>query len=411
MSGDESGGPLAEEIDEVTRCICGNVDVKIEEDVEDTGLFVQCDNCLVWQHGYCVGLLHDDQMPETYHCELCRPDLHQVVVRPRKPKVSKYLGVDNASSPPGTHHEEPEEVDAGPRKKRSTMNSRDAAYDRQLEAALLLSAQQDGGVHADLPAPSIGARSSRSVRRQSPSLSKRDRTPSQSPPRDEPKQKRRKKGFVAKKDDLAKEEVSPAPKRRGGKKKGGPSSAASTPILDSYEDLHADIVSESSRPKPNNTQMPAPSLPSPSQPASRVGSRESTPLTSIIPLPARKRGGRGPKKANGHAVPPASRSGTTTTSVTTAILPNAPSSKFHSLSDMRKRISAILEYVGRAQEEMTAEVAEWAAFVPDINDYQLVDNKKRREDTVWGYGHSEGGSVQLIEELTGSLLRWENQYG
>ena len=80
------------------------------------------------------------------------------------------------------------------------------------------------------------------------------------------------------------------------------------------------------------------------------------------------------------------------------------------MSEMRKRVSAILEYVGRAQEEMTQEMTEWSAFVPEVT-FQLVDNKKRKEDTVWGYGYSEGGSVELIEELTSSLLRWESQYG
>lgn len=422
MSGDEADGSPGEEAEEVTRCICGNIEPQVEEDVEDTGLFVQCDKCLVWQHGYCVGLLNDSQMPETYHCELCRPDLHQIIQRPRKPKVSKYLGVNNASSPPGIHLEEPEEAEGGPRKRRSTMNSRDAAYDRQLEAALLLSAQQDAGISADPPAPSVSGRSSRSVRKHSPAPSKRERTPSPSPPREEQKQKRRKKGGAIKKEEPVKDDITPVSKRRGGKKKGGQASAASTPVIDNYEDPQADTLVEPTRPRSTNTNMPAPSLPPGSQPPSRTGSREGTPVPSIaattttstttVVAPTRKRGSRASKKNNNHTVPAVTRDNTTT-SITTAFLPTTPSSKFHAMSDMRKRVSAILEFVGRVQEEMASEVAEWTAFRrrSESDDYQLVDNKKRREDTVWGYGYSEGGSVELIEELTGSLLRWESLYG
>lgn len=130
-------------------------------------------------------------------------------------------------------------------------------------------------------------------------------------------------------------------------------------------------------------------------------------------------------------------------------LPPTPNGKLHALSEMRKRVSAILEYVARIQEEMTNERADWKAFLPprpepksllpdqeidedktmatttsndekhedeeadDDNNsgYELVDNKRRKDDWVWGYGFSEGGSVELIEELTGNLLRWESLYG
>lgn len=138
-------------------------------------------------------------------------------------------------------------------------------------------------------------------------------------------------------------------------------------------------------------------------------------------------------------------------------LPSTPNGKLHALSEMRKRVSAILEYVARIQEEMTNERADWQAFLPphhkqqstfaaadqvidhngkttpngvgkqesneeendeddddddDTNSgFELVDNKRRKDDWVWGYGFSEGGSVELIEELTSNLLRWESQYG
>lgn len=407
MSGDEGGVSAGDEVEEVTRCICGNTDLQVEGNLEDNGLFVQCDNCLVWQHGYCVGLLTDSQMPETYHCELCRPDLHRVIQRARRPRMSKYLGVDNASSPPGAH-DDVEEPDNGPRKRRSTMNSRDAAYDRQLEAALLLSAQQDG-IAAEPPALSVSGRSSRSVHRQSPALSKRGRTPSPSPPRETSKQKRRKKGVPVKKEDSVKDE-SLAPKRRG-KKKGTPTNAHNHGQAEYSEDgTPTANASLESRSRSGHSQMPAPILPY-SAPNSRAASRESTPVTSLASAAPRKRGGaRGGHKKN--PTPSISRGNTTqSTTTTTTAMPSTPSGKLHALSEMRKRVSAILEYVGRVQEEMSSESAEWSAFVPEAEEeYQLVENKKRKPDSVWGYGYSEGGSVEMIEELTSNLLRWETEY-
>ncbi|CAH6723885.1 hypothetical protein CLIB1444_22S00430 [[Candida] jaroonii] len=84
---------VEEEFDEdgeTTRCICGNDDLNVDDingqlrtllkseyQIQiDQGLFIQCDKCSVWQHGYCVGLFTDEDVPDKYWCELCKPDLH-----------------------------------------------------------------------------------------------------------------------------------------------------------------------------------------------------------------------------------------------------------------------------------------------------------------------------------------------
>lgn len=97
------------ESEEITRCICGNAEypgppplsrdsvrlhntksgVKEERDqkktaaednlLEETGnFFIQCDNCQVWQHGGCVGLLDESMSPDEYFCEQCRPEFHKI---------------------------------------------------------------------------------------------------------------------------------------------------------------------------------------------------------------------------------------------------------------------------------------------------------------------------------------------
>ena len=85
----------AEEEDE-TRCICGQMEypglpftnndeqrVKTQPgsdplSEDSTGWCIQCDECQVWQHGGCVGILDEAQSPEKYFCEQCRKDLHEI---------------------------------------------------------------------------------------------------------------------------------------------------------------------------------------------------------------------------------------------------------------------------------------------------------------------------------------------
>ncbi|XP_072115839.1 PHD finger protein 20-like protein 1 [Mobula birostris] len=47
----------------VVRCVC-------EMDKEN-GFMIQCEKCLCWQHGICMGLL-EDNIPDQYFCYICR---------------------------------------------------------------------------------------------------------------------------------------------------------------------------------------------------------------------------------------------------------------------------------------------------------------------------------------------------
>lgn len=87
-----------EDEEEVTRCICGNQEypglpVMIGDPArrssksdltstalaeDNTGWFIQCDTCKVWQHAGCVGIMDEATCPEEYFCEQCRKDLHRV---------------------------------------------------------------------------------------------------------------------------------------------------------------------------------------------------------------------------------------------------------------------------------------------------------------------------------------------
>ncbi|KAL9130424.1 MAG: hypothetical protein Q9217_001391 [Psora testacea] len=169
-----------EEEEEETRCICGQLEypglpvtgsdvandkVQVGSEpvsVEDnTGWFIQCDNCQVWQHGGCVGILNESQNPEKYFCEQCRKDLHKILVDVNGRKHSCYLPMQYAtflsSSPElkvketskrtregGTSRSELEDLGKG---RRATMNSRESAYDEaeQLRRAIEASKKESIG--------------------------------------------------------------------------------------------------------------------------------------------------------------------------------------------------------------------------------------------------------------------------
>ena len=191
--GDETATAIDDDIEdegeeEVTRCICGNQEypglpvsagdsnpssskndpgsTTFTEDT--TGWFIQCDDCKVWQHGGCVGIMDETTSPEEYFCEQCRKDLHQVTatakgqvamvrlgntanVIPNRRKYSLYLPVQESRSPhlspvssPKKHSKRSKNSKAAQvnaanlsKGRRSTMNSRDAAFaEEQLRLAI-----------------------------------------------------------------------------------------------------------------------------------------------------------------------------------------------------------------------------------------------------------------------------------
>ncbi|XP_029865624.1 PHD finger protein 20 isoform X3 [Aquila chrysaetos chrysaetos] len=57
---------------EIVRCVC---EVKEEND-----FMIQCEECLCWQHGVCMGLL-EDNVPEKYTCYVCQdpPEIKNIL--------------------------------------------------------------------------------------------------------------------------------------------------------------------------------------------------------------------------------------------------------------------------------------------------------------------------------------------
>ncbi|KAG2173293.1 hypothetical protein INT43_004667 [Umbelopsis isabellina] len=112
----------------ITRCICG--------EIHNEGLMVQCDKCEVWQHCSCIGLLEQD-IPEQYYCEECRPENHS------------WIKLNNGRNKRQYHADGSADKKHQP-KKRMTNNSREA--DVPLADILLSRAFVNGGEESSHPA-------------------------------------------------------------------------------------------------------------------------------------------------------------------------------------------------------------------------------------------------------------------
>jgi hypothetical protein len=64
--------------EEVVNCTCKRT--------EEDGLMIQCDICLCWQHGNCLGVDDEDQVPEKHVCSICR--------EPRAGRTEARFGID-----------------------------------------------------------------------------------------------------------------------------------------------------------------------------------------------------------------------------------------------------------------------------------------------------------------------------
>ncbi|KAH0538700.1 hypothetical protein FGG08_004717 [Glutinoglossum americanum] len=221
-----------EEEEEITRCVCGNqeypgapvpittqsieADADPKSNIKDEanpdssittsdvpsdeygGLFIQCDMCKVWQHGGCVGIWDQSTSPDEYFCEQCRRDLHRITIGMNGQRFSRYVPALEASSPKplrSTSQSKDRESKAssnnksnrpstgsGPTKRRSTMNSRDAAYDAEVQLRKAIEeSERDGKGSENLDTFSRRGKRGRSDSEEKDHESKRQRTTSNSP--------------------------------------------------------------------------------------------------------------------------------------------------------------------------------------------------------------------------------------
>ncbi|KAL0937598.1 histone deacetylase complex subunit cti6 [Colletotrichum truncatum] len=221
-----TGSDDIQEDDESVRCVCGfdeypgpppfeedpkhgkqnpeaDFFASIELSEEVSGLFVQCDVCKVWQHGACVGIFTEESSPDEYFCEKCRKDLHKIHTATNglscRQRYSNYLPLNRpsrATSRAGSLVKDgtrsPKETSKNGRassatqssKRRSTMNSRDAAYDEDEQLRRAIEASKEDQAPEQTEITARRGKRGRSDSEENLASLKRQRTssPSMSPP-------------------------------------------------------------------------------------------------------------------------------------------------------------------------------------------------------------------------------------
>lgn len=76
---------------EVVRCLaCGTTDENYNENEDDGGDMIECETCLTWQHIDCMRL-EDDEICNSYHCEICNTEISKYREVKHKLEPSDYF--------------------------------------------------------------------------------------------------------------------------------------------------------------------------------------------------------------------------------------------------------------------------------------------------------------------------------
>ncbi|EPX71566.1 histone deacetylase complex subunit Cti6 [Schizosaccharomyces octosporus yFS286] len=396
---------------EITRCVCGIEDN--DDESSDGGLYIQCDQCSVWQHGHCVGFQEESDVPDVYFCEVCRPELHKLYQRGRGPKQSKYLGLVGERKP-----QQSELSDASPPspiarrqipKQRLTMNSRDAALDYEeyliiaKEQSLLNKKSRGTSKSASPVQASIFEEESSSVKaapeEQGIALEEDLRHVQEEKEEDPEDQEEILDGDRQKQEPpkISKDESIPT------------NTTSAVETAEDEENVEIEPVKE----EPEST-LPSPASVQSIQTTSSTGrggsGRKSKREMPVDPekgnLSPSTTGQRGPKNrktgtrrgkgsavsANGHRFTSNHAEGEVATEASTKHKGLHPRI---TITEMRRRVATMLEYIGHIQVEMASQSANAVALS------QMT--KEISED--------EKETLRQVDNLTRELLHWEQRFG
>ncbi|TAQ84553.1 hypothetical protein B7494_g7133 [Chlorociboria aeruginascens] len=483
--------------DEAVRCICGldeypgppqllEEDSKngIKDGIEDSiiapadvtedlaGFFLQCDICKVWQHGGCVGIMNEDTSPEEYFCEECRKDLHKIFIASNGQRYSHYLPLyqslsrttsraasfskDGTRSPRGSKSGRPSSS-VQSAKRRSTMNSRDAAYDEdeQLRRAIEASKGEKSGESVD--GGIRRGKRGRSDSEEKPDGPKRQRTISASP---SPAREAPQPHSQADSDDGANGRVAGNKKIRGAaarnhrekemreerersrqeaanKRKGR---AERRRIDDSDPSEELPLAEKATANK--NTEVTAQSLDPP--PSSQVTALDTPPTQPPV---SHRKGGRPPNSRKGklgknqytkdkdlrnedNISPNRSQSRDITRgddNISSNKGSNAEGKSGRSkgsgggkssMNEMKKRVSGILDYITRTQVEMAGESTPPSDVVESVQPgivgsspvMHVNGANGEASGGLQGQNFPEMTSLEMMDSLTKNLIMWQRRF-
>ncbi|EPY50509.1 histone deacetylase complex subunit Cti6 [Schizosaccharomyces cryophilus OY26] len=423
---------------EITRCVCGIEDN--DDDSSDGGLYIQCDQCSVWQHGHCVGFQKESDVPDVYYCEICRPELHKIYQRGRGPKQSKYLGLIAEQKPPQS--ESPPASPPSPvvkkqvPKQRLTMNSRDAALDYEEYLAIakeqsLLTRRSRGPTLSKSASPPVQASVSgealpttmspeeqeeeQKQEQEQEQEQERERQQEREREREQEQERGREREQEQEQEETKKEEEKAHEARqelepeKNSKEESIPIDTVSNEErVDEEENPEAHQVkeeAESALPSPSSVQS-TPVSSSTGRGGGRRSKREApvdNEKGSLSPSTAGQRGSKSRKTSSRRGKSSAlsantHRSGSNHVEGEHTTETNTKHKGLHpriTITEMRRRVATMLEYIGHIQVEMASQSAN------SVSGSQVT--KEIPED--------EKETLRQVDNLTRELLHWEQRFG
>jgi PHD-finger len=419
-----------EEPSEVTRCICGHAELqtnhisKGQASEIDPGLFIQCDKCQVWQHGFCVGFISEDEVPDVYFCEKCRPELHIVVQRPWG-KTSRYVPHLKAKGEE-LHEEEDDdddEQDEQEQTEREIKRERRGSIGRRSRGAGSAAADEKRQATSRTASPVTAERSSR--RR---TLNSRDAQYEDILKRvlEESVQELKGSGedgsFVD--NDQQEGEERTGVKQQSGRSSGSSGTASRQPEKENAEDIPVtrkrsdrdesseDVSSSKSRRTARSVVSRTP-VKRDSEKSGRGSAAMATEETDTkTSAPDDDTSGASSKKKSKRT---RSSRPTKTASVqkynNDRAKPRIPQPR-STVEEMQKRVAAILEFISRTQIDIANEQSERNQLLDErTNRYRELFSSDDTSQNFQGLITAYKVSLESMDTLTKKLVDWEQQFG
>ena len=448
----EKGNELVNEEDEEeegeTRCICGELDPP-----DDSGLYIQCEQCGVWQHGFCVGISEgEDSNLDKYWCEQCKPELHRLynvestgelrsVYKPIQEKKSQNERKRRVDRPRITNKEEgklenadddnPNKPDVDESTKPEFFDKDNGIVDKEIDQTkspnkIEQSNNEEILTHEDKNIQNSISEVTNYLNTTTDTTNDiddyndddkkiQDRKRATSSAREEKqyrlmlekaiKESKRTSHNTDEEETIENEEEDAYGWEDNAIEK--------TEFPENKNEAASDIKTKNSAVSPKTTSRRSHSYPSDSE---DIPDEEAKDITSIKPVsdrkfvvarrsqrvtkPTNRRGGR--SSSNTPSVSMNNSNANSEPDINKPVKPRLPPQRT-SLNEMRRRVAAILEFISRTQWELSQEQGSKNDLVRFVENQQFI---KQVDDIYDSYD----GSLKLMDDLTRSLLLWEKKY-
>ncbi|SCU84173.1 LAME_0C08526g1_1 [Lachancea meyersii CBS 8951] len=390
----EGEGEQEDEEEGETRCICGEVDPP-----DESGLYIQCEQCSVWQHGFCVGITEGEgSAPDKYWCEQCRPELHTLYTTDAGQRRSVYKPVQQSK-----------------RQNRRSKKDEEASHssDKASNGANSTGHGNRAGSLAETQNPDVKTENQRPI-----------------PPDELKPRKRQQRRKEAVPERFIHGRRYSEEDRRSLDRRRATSSAReekqyqlmlekalkeSRRTSQADDELEANVLTEAKEVEQLSTQASVSEATVADEPPKKRtklnsntnNSPPNTSMTSSEEDSRRKTKRGGPRKVKSRNLSRASSSneissGTSDVSINKPIKPRLPTQKT-SLNEMRRRVGAILEFISRTQLELSDDQIEKQKFTEFVENQEFVE----KVDVVYT---NFDESLKTMDDLTRKLLIWEKKY-